>query len=64
MLNRMLVPDPTERASMKEVRIFMEGLQPPGSPEDKEAQKAFTKIAGHSPKKEAVFQLLESERKA
>ncbi len=63
ILNKMLVINPTGRASMKEVEEFFSDLQSKGSDDERIVRGAFRTLVKESAEKEAVFELLEKERK-
>jgi len=61
MLTHMLVTNPAKRATMSEVKEFIDTLQSATSPEEMQANKAFNKLGGDTHKKDTVFRLLERE---
>jgi serine/threonine protein kinase len=62
MLSHMLVNNPAERASMEEVKVFMEGVQSAESSGETQSKMAFGKLEGDTQKKDAIFKLLEKDR--
>lgn len=62
MLSHMLVNDPAKRASMDEVKAFMDKVQNQMSPGETQAKLAFNQLGGDTRKKDAIFKLLEKDR--
>ena len=61
-LERMLEPNPAQRASMAEVRDFVRRLQPVGSQAQADANTALYKAAGVDAKREKAFVSLSLHR--
>lgn len=62
ILNKMLVINPRNRASMKETEEFCAAIQSTGSDEERSARSAFRSLAKNTAEKDEVFDLLEKER--
>jgi len=62
LLHRVLVTTPANRATMREIEEFCEGIQGPTSIDEADARLSFKKLSGTTSEREEIFALLEKER--